>query len=198
MKKKTMKQHERFYAVYDSPGIALNVWISSKRLLSTIQYDFILSKERECVPHLFQTAPVWLMINAPSTGRRNPPHGRIMFEDIVGNGHNSEYNNIGAGTLLVNTAINVLKGAYHGDTPVNGTVSDVGDPDDKEGAVQSEARRRHFWSKFNFGFEGAGGEPLRINARLDELKAVDGPAVLGTIPRVLQRDDFVAIEPNSQ
>lgn len=195
MKDKTTRNQERSLAMFNSPGIELNVWISTKRLVSRIQYDFFLSTEVDSVPSLFQSARVWLIVLAPKSGKSVPTRDRILFSDLTGNGHASEYNNIGAGTLLVNTAINVLKGAYNAETPVYGDVSNAGDPQDADNALQCRARRRHFWSKFNFGFNGGPEDPHRIEARLGELSAVNGPAILGAIPRILQPSDFMEIAP---
>lgn len=115
----------------------------------------------------------------------------IKIQDIQGNGYYSGLQGKGIGTLLFNTALQILKYKYSEDIKVMGQMSPVGDPEEPNLAEECRQHRAGFWK--SFGFEIVAGEQHGwelIKAKLKELNPKMNGLVLNKYSRFVNINEF--------
>jgi hypothetical protein len=114
-----------------------------------------------------------------------------FFEDIQGNNFDSGIHGKGVGSLLVNLALQVIKGKLPAESVVEGEMSDVGDPRESEILNNCQTHRAKFWESFGFkvmpGKQGA----ENIAARLSELNVKEYGLAWGKFPRYIPLNNFI-------
>lgn len=115
----------------------------------------------------------------------------IKIQDVQGNGYYSGLQGKGIGTLLFNTALQVLKYKYSEDIEVMGQMSPVDDPKEPNLAEECRQRRACFWE--TFGFEIVTGKQHGwewIKAKLKELNPKMSGLVLNKYSRFVNINEF--------
>lgn len=128
----------------------------------------------------------------------NEADGRVNVTDLMGNGHESGFQDSGYGTLIFNVAIQALYAIYEidlGNTStetitLSASVSSSGDPADEPYRSQCRDRRARFWSKFGFQLHDPSEFNTRMKASLSQLHLCNGGLVKNGSPRLVSLDQF--------
>jgi len=121
-----------------------------------------------------------------------PFRPRLCIEDVQGNGYSSGIQAQGIGTLLFNTALQLLLQRYPPEMLVYGELSDVGDSRDPSPAKECKDRRERFWRSFGFDVGSGGYTGTTITSALCALRLkTQDVRIHGRFPRYIELDRFV-------
>ncbi|MDP2716650.1 hypothetical protein [Rheinheimera sp.] len=121
-------------------------------------------------------------------------HDSAFIEDIQGNNYDSGLQGKGIGSLLVNTAIQVLRKKLPIDSLISGQMSDVGDPIESVLLKRCQQHRSAFWASFGFNIQPGMAGHEKIRALLSDLKVKENGLTLDKFPRFIPLSDFVEQE----
>ncbi len=119
----------------------------------------------------------------------------VTVQNLVGTHYSSGFQGKGLSSLLVNTGLQVLKRRFPPDSLVEGTVSDIDDPQQPELKESCHLRRIRFWQSFGFALVPREDRLPLITATLNQLKEKEGGLVLGSFPRLIPLEQFHNIPP---
>jgi len=140
-----MDGHMKVVIRYDNPYLDLKIYPDLQNILEIIEFNVLIDDGMS-----------------------------IYFDNMIGNGFGSGYQNQGYGTLLVSIVIDSLKlihsKASYKNTVIRGELAPIEHPEgDDETALECHLRRVHFWEKFGFEIPNPIAYRSPIRAKLADL-----------------------------